>query len=191
MLLSINNALIHLYATRRLLNEIHRICVLDNSTKILKHGSKNSIESIFENTDFYNVSKGNIITELIANGNLMDNEECYELTNWQFLCGSNESNLILMSNELYRMTETFVENINNPINGSKKLHRIIYSSQIHPRTFCKLNQHIKKYFDHIKDDLYQLFIPMEEDVPRGTYPTLGISLFSFGPDHNIDYSTYD
>jgi len=175
------------YATRKLLNEINKICVLNNTSTILKKGKKNSIEYIFKIIDFENISEDRVIFELIRLGNLKAMSESYELVNWRFLSEKNEGYLILISDEICRLSNTIIEN-NNLSQDSKKLHRVFYTSQIHPRSFTTVNMHIKEYFHEIRKELYRIFISLEDDVPRGTYPTYGVSMFSFGPDHNIDYS---
>ena len=176
------------YASRRLLNEINIMCVETGTNFIQKQEIKNSIEFILESTDFGNFSSDGIINELVRLGNIKEIDETYELINWKFISKKSEYLLILLSKELIRMTNTIIENINNPNTGSRKLQRIIYSSQIHPNSYSIIQSELKEYFHKFKDNIYQLFIINEDDVPRGTYPTCGISVFGFGPGHNKDYS---
>jgi len=176
------------YATRRLLNELNIMCLKNDSNTIKKFGKENSLEYIFNAANFNNISSERIISELIRLGNIKDNIETYELINWKFFSDKDESYLILFSKELARLSDTVIENINNPIKDSKKLHRFIYSNQINPSNFSLLNEKLKQHFHELKDSLYTTFLEFEDNVPRGKYPTFGVSMFTFGPDHNKDYS---
>ena len=182
--ISIEDSLTDYYAIRRVINEINASCMRNNTKCISKYGEIDTFESIVKESAFKNLTSKDIADELILIGCIKDSGEFYEIENWRYVSGTDAGNLSLLIRELYRLTSTFLENINNPIREKRKLQRNIYSNQINPAKFKIVNKEIEGLFNGLNEQTFQILASHEDNVPRGRFPTFGVSMFIFESDHN-------
>ena len=171
------------YTIRRVLNEIIRVCVKNDTKCMLKSGENDSFESICNANVFGALTTEDIANKLIELGNIKDNGDFFELHRWWFRTESEQSYLELITIEIERLCNTIIENMIYPIEA-RKLQRNIYSNQINPVKFKIVNKEIDDLFSGLNHKIIQILISHEDDVVINTFPTFGVSMFTFGPDHN-------
>lgn len=166
------------------LQEIKSICERNKSHLILKKGPFQSFESICYMTASGTLTPQSIAKELIRLGNIKDNGKYYELINWKYTTESDESYFSFLINELNRMTDTTVENLENPVKENRKVQRNLYSTLINPKDFNLAHKEVREVLYESFEKIGDILMSYEEEVPRKTYPAFGASMYTFGPDHN-------
>jgi len=172
------------YAIRRVLNEINACCMRNNTKCISKHGEIDTFESIVKESASNNLTPKDIANELMLIGRIKDGGEFYKIVNWRYVSGTDTGNLSLLIREIGWLTDTVLENISKPINKSRKLQRSIYSNQINPVKFETVKKEIQDLFNGLNERTFQILASHEDNVPRDTFPTFGVSMFIFESDHS-------
>ncbi len=158
------------------------MCEKNNSNCIPKSGPFQTFESICKTTASGTLTPKAIASELIRLGNIKEEGNYYQLVNWKYTTESDENYLAFLTNEMARMTDTTIENIDNTNDSNKKFQRNVYSSQICPEKFDLVHQEVDDLLFETHDKIYQILTSHEDDVPRNTCPTLGVSMFVFESD---------
>ena len=174
------------HISRRILNEINATCLKNKSNIIELSGASDSLEGIYKAQDTSLMSLEDVITELVDSGFIKTNETSCMLLRGMYRSNNDRGFLNLLSTELNRLSSTLIElTINvNPID--RKFQRNVYSSQMNPKVFKKVNRLINDLLFKTFHQAEYLLIEHEENVPRDTYPLFGLSMYTFGPNHNID-----
>lgn len=166
------------YMTRRFVNELHAYCLKHNTDFIPKHG-KHSLISIYDFNNFKVLSLDDIVKYLLNSGDIVDKGDGYKLNDWQYNSRNDVGQLVLVVREVNRLVHTVLHNIDKRDVSQKILQRTLYSNQINPKKFSAINDELKAFFVDAKQQIFEILLSYEEDVPRGSYPAFGFSVFSF------------
>lgn len=164
------------FFTRRVFNQLVTICV-EKNTKIIDKASL--FYPTVKNFGGEDADAQAISDELIKIGCLEDCGEYYHLLNWRYVFSSEVGNFSVISREIDRLVDTMIFNADEPIREDRKLQRTVYSNQIHPSHFSALYKKIEKIYDNQNQAMFDLITSYEKDVPRGTYPNFGVSIYVF------------
>lgn len=169
------------------LRQIKMQCERNNVESIKKSGPFQSFESICLQTAHGTLTPNSIAKELIRQGNIKDCGDHYKLVNWSYTPDHKNLNASfrLLSQELDRLTDTYISNTQYEEKIKRKYQRNIYSSQIPPEKFAQIETEISALLKSTLKEVDDVLCKYEENVPENTYPIYGASMFSFGPDHNI------
>ncbi len=174
----IHESLNFYYLSRRISNILTDISIQNNSKHIKKYG-ENSVESILKKNNIESSIFSKVIKFLIKIGNIKDMGDSYLVVMNIFISDSDERYCAYLTTEIDRVTNTLIENISIRNRALRKLQRNIYSNQINPKYFNVLNTKVIKIFESITLEIYKTMITYEEDVPRGTYPRFGFSVYTY------------
>jgi len=174
--------LIYFQEHRSIIASIKKYCNLHETKYIPKSGLENSFDQILEQNKSGLFSKERITNDLIVNDFIVDCGNEFKLIEWVYLANHKNSSeyTTLLSDELERLTNTIIYNFNVKNIDSKFYQRNIYSSKLKPIDQNGLITEISKILNQTNIDVDQLIEAKESDVPRGTYKSFGVSLFSFG-----------
>lgn len=165
----------HFFA-RRILNQIVARCIRNNTRKIDK---QMQFIPLVEALEINGLDPKSIGDELVSVGCLKDCGDYYVLLNWRFIFSTEIGNFSLIAREINRFADTALSNTDKKVRKDKKLQRSMYSNQINPKHFDVLNKKLERLYNDNNKKTFDLLSSYESDVPRGTFPMFGITVYLF------------
>ncbi|VAW39117.1 hypothetical protein MNBD_GAMMA01-1241, partial [hydrothermal vent metagenome] len=164
------------------LEEVHRICVRNNSKYINKTGPFQTFESVCNTLASGCLTHNAVATELLRQGNIIDRGKQYELVTQIYTPKQHDivQQFKLLTTELTRMNDTVLYNFDTADKNQRQCQRNIYSTQVDPKHFPEIKVEMSKILNKTLANVDKILSKYEEDVPIGTYPAFGISAFMFG-----------
>lgn len=164
------------------LDKMKQICKEKGSDFLEKNNSPESFESICNEVAPGSLTYNSIAKELIRQGNIVEQNNTYKLVEWSFTPEANDldQQFRILTIEMERLTDTVIYNSETLESKERQFQRNIFSTQINPINFY----HAKTKLDIILSDtlikIDGVISQYEENVPVGTYPDFGSSVFVFG-----------
>jgi hypothetical protein len=171
-----------------ILSQLKELSKNTNSTFINKYGKIASFESICNKVAPGSLTASSIAKELIRRGNIIEKEDGYEVIEFNYTPGEENhgEHIKLLIVEMNRISNTILHNVETKDPGQKQYQRNVFSTQINPSNFYKVKKDIAPILNNSRIEIDNIFIKYEEDdVPIGTYPDFGASMFVFGLDKGI------
>ena len=178
---TLDKSLLFIDYIRSIIFSLKEKCIKNNNKYISKNDCINIFETVNNNNQNQSFKNKDIFDYLIKQEIIADNGDNYKIINLYHTLEVTKKNinLELISSQLTLLSNTILFNAIHQDDKDKCYQFKTSSTRINPTSFRQIKANIIQILRKTNKNIFKMMESYEEQVPYGTFPEIGASLFGF------------
>lgn len=166
--------------------EIKKVCLQRKVSFIKKSQGKHSFKSICESFGFEGCGYQNTASYLTSRGLIAEVDDEYHINDFRLIRGRDDwiEYVAMIVNQLNLLINSMLYFYEKGPQAVECFQMKYYATQVHPKSYEEIKVKLFDILRPVGENIMSLLEEYEEDVPWGTYPEFGVSIFGFDEYHH-------